>query len=215
MLEIIKPGNSKLGCGIGKVALPAIETCPGRGACAKVCYAAKIMKMRPTVRDYYERCQELLESDIDSYFSIADANIKASGFNIVRFHESGDFYSKEQIQGWIQLVRKHPNVRFFGYTRSWNQPDLLPLLEEFRSEMNVILFASVEDGESPPTWRTARIAAKAFTMHRDGTRTIHEPAGQDATYCLEQLNIKKTCAECQFCINPETNKTKHVVFQKH
>lgn len=215
--EVLKPGNSKLGATIGKVALPAVVTCPGRGACESFCYAKKLMKLRPNVNDYYYRCMDLLENDIDSYFKNIQQSIDENMYSVVRIHESGDFYTVEQIRGWIALVQNNPTVSFFGYTRSWTT-SLKPVLEELRNEPNVQLFASVEKEEvlrSPDGWRWAWVGSGMLTNHRDGTNTINVPAARGATLCLEQTGAAKSCASCGFCFTAPKNNTVNVMFNKH
>ena len=34
----------------------------------------------------------------------------------VRVHDSGDYYSKQYLQKWIEIAIHNPNVRFYSYT---------------------------------------------------------------------------------------------------
>lgn len=202
---IVRAGNTKLGATVGKVALPAVQTCPGRGGCEKVCYAVRLMAMYPSYNVMVQTHLQILENDTDAYFAQVRDDIQVNGYPVVRIHESGDFFSVAQIQGWTETARKLAHVKFFAYTRSWNQANLLPALEALRALPNVQLFASVESGESAPTeWRTATIAGRHA-----------KSAAKGATLCLEAVGIKKSCADCRFCFDAPKNLTRNVEFPQH
>lgn len=202
---IVRPGNTKLGATVGKTALPAIQTCPGKGACEKVCYAVRLMAMYPSYDRMVQTHLQILENDTDGYFAQVRDDIQTNGYPVVRIHESGDFFSVAQIAGWTATAAKMPRVKFFAYTRSWNQANLLPSLNALRALPNVQLFASVEANESALTeWRTATIAARHA-----------KTAAKGATLCLEAVGIKKSCADCRFCFDAPKNKTVNVEFPQH
>ena len=77
----------------------------------------------------------------------------------MRIHVSGDFYSEEYIQNWIDIVNGCPSVQFYAYTRSWNTP-MLGKLEELRALPNIQLLASVDQTMPMPPigWRVAYMA---------------------------------------------------------
>ncbi len=203
--SIVRQGNSKLGKSIGKVALAAVDTCPGRGSCEKVCYAARLMRIYPSYNDMVVRQTKLLRENPEAYFGQIRADLKSNGYRTVRIHESGDFESIQQIAGWMEIVADFPNVQFFGYTRSWVVPSLIGHLNLLRDFPNVQIFASVETGESSPPmdWRTARIISK------------QESAPSGSIKCPEQTGKRASCADCGFCISANNSKTQNVLFVKH
>lgn len=202
---IVRNGNTKLGKGIGKVALPAVQTCPGRGGCEKVCYAVRLMRIYPSYDQMVQTHLQILENDCDGYFAQVAYDIGINGFGTVRIHESGDFFSVAQIEGWAATAKAFPKTAFFAYTRSWNQADLVGALEALRALPNVQLFASIESGESAPIgWRTATIANRHA-----------KSAAKGATLCLEAVGIKQSCADCRFCIDAPKNNTRNVEFPQH
>ena len=82
----ISKGNSKLG-EIKSVSLPSGLTCIKCG-CNKKCYAKKIERLRPSVRNSYIRNLAILEEDPQTYWREVEAAIMTSRF--FRFHVSGD-----------------------------------------------------------------------------------------------------------------------------
>ena len=83
----VSPGNDKMGR-IPSVSLPAIVTCRNGCPCADKCYAHKLERLRPTVRNAYKSNLELLNSDPDTYWREVEAAIMTTRF--FRFHVSGD-----------------------------------------------------------------------------------------------------------------------------
>ena len=105
-------GNSKLGKRVytfSRVAGRDGGTCPGStDACEDVCYAKRMAAPG---------------SPLAALFDINTAKPDLSGLpadaKIVRIHVSGDFDTPAYVQQWIELAQERPEVKFFGYTRSW------------------------------------------------------------------------------------------------
>lgn len=38
---------------------------------------------------------------------------------VVRLHVLGDFYSKGYVRFWLRMLKRHPEVKIFGYTHRW------------------------------------------------------------------------------------------------
>jgi hypothetical protein len=88
----ISNGNRKMGQ-IPSVSLPPIVTCKNCATCAKKCYAAKLARIYPTVRDSYNRNLEILNEDRDAWLAInapdgRDENgTKVESFNQMTYDE--------------------------------------------------------------------------------------------------------------------------------
>lgn len=105
-------GNRKLGASIysySKLPGRVGGSCPGSTAeCELICYAKRVVANRP-VWDLWttntERGDEVPPLPPDA--------------RVVRFHVSGDFDTVAYVWSWYRLALAHPDVRMFGYTRSW------------------------------------------------------------------------------------------------
>lgn len=133
---------------------------------------------------------------------------------IVRIHVSGDFTTIEYIQEWIRLAESRPQVRFFGYTRSWRVPGLMAALERFRALPNVQLFASMDKSIKalpPEGWRRAWIEndERLQQVRDDYWRALD---GAPAYVCPEEQGRRANCQECGYCI---TGKKNDVIFLLH
>lgn len=97
----------------------ACNTCPGACACKGVCYAKQGRYLMPNVRD--ARVRNLTESLGDSFVLDATADLgyyKRRGYNVVRLHDSGDFYSQEYLDKWAAIAQNHPDLIFYAYTKN-------------------------------------------------------------------------------------------------
>ena len=74
----ISKGNSKLGA-IPSVSLPSIKTCRNC-ACQEKCYAQKLERLRPAVRNAYQHNLEVWLKDPETYWREVEASIMMSRF---------------------------------------------------------------------------------------------------------------------------------------
>lgn len=113
----ISKGNSKMGA-IPSVSLPPVKTCAAGVPCASKCYAAKMCKLRPSVRDAYERnLQELLENP-ESYW--AQVRGAAAGSRFFRFHVSGDILDVMYLYDMALTARMLPHTTFLAFTKRYD-----------------------------------------------------------------------------------------------
>lgn len=95
------------------------NTCPGASACKGVCYAKQGRFLMPNVRD--ARRRNLDESQKDSFTLDATADLgyyKRRGYNVIRLHDSGDFYSQEYLDKWATIAQNHSDLIFYAYTKN-------------------------------------------------------------------------------------------------
>jgi hypothetical protein len=58
------------------------------------------------------------------------SRVKLGQKNVVRIHDSGDFYSKEYLLKWIEIAKRNKGALFYAYTKS------LPFFEGVRLPPN-------------------------------------------------------------------------------
>jgi hypothetical protein len=96
-------------------------TCPGAKSCIVGCYAKNGRYAMPNVKLAQEK--RLALSLTDSFVETIDAELKARKVNKLRVHDSGDFYSLEYLNKWIEIARLNPKTLFYAYTK------MIPLLK--------------------------------------------------------------------------------------
>lgn len=155
MKTLLSFGNAKLlKDNIATFGLPAGECCPFAGECRKWCYASKgryKFKVVAAKRQYNLACsmeEPFVEAMCD----------EIQGFHVeyVRIHDSGDFYSKEYLNKWIEIAKASPKVLFYTYTKSF------PLFEGVELPSNFIVIGS-EGGlyPVPSKYPVAKVFDKA------------------------------------------------------
>lgn len=123
------------------------NVCPNAGACAKVCYARNGTYLFPKVRAKHLGNLALVKDDpawVDKICEeLAHKRFKPSGYprrvpglpllpdhlsewvrwwllwggQAVRIHDSGDFFSRDYLDGWAEVARRNPDVLFYFYTK--------------------------------------------------------------------------------------------------
>lgn len=195
-------GNTKLGMdGVYTYSrLPGRigGTCPGASPeCQDICYAMRVVNTPPVWEVWRRNSEAVRLPGIEDPLP-PDAKI-------VRIHVSGDFDTTYYIDQWYWLVRAHPDVRFFSYTRSWRIPELLARLERLRALPNMQLFASIDKSieELPPQgWRRAWLEDDPRAQYPGG-EGFHDTTsidGEPGYVCPEETGRKASCQDCNYCI---------------
>ncbi len=122
-------GNTKLAKNIKTFNLPAGGSCPNMKECYKDCYAKKAEKMRPVVRISRERNFRLAKENTQLLKKRILQHLEKG--DVVRIHESGDFFSQEYLDMWYEIAKERPDVMFYTYSKTehlwdWSKIKRLP-----------------------------------------------------------------------------------------
>ncbi len=97
-------------------AASGFVTCPYAGTCASGCYAQQGAYVWGNVKPAFERRLDLTKSP--AFVTIIDAEIKRRKIARVRIHDSGDFYSPQYLEKWLEIIRRNPLTSFYAYSKS-------------------------------------------------------------------------------------------------
>ena len=89
-------------------------TCPMADKCVKFCYAQKGMYKFSS--KWSEIKFELTKQN--NFIDLMDKEIKSKKAEFVRVHDSGDYYSTDYLNKWLQIAKDNPEVKFYSYTNS-------------------------------------------------------------------------------------------------
>jgi hypothetical protein len=109
-----------------------VNTCPGAGSCKVDCFAMKGGKVQfqgPWQSD--GRILTYLLNDPNGFFNQLSAEITKESVagkkgdkkfpngwqTTVRWHDAGDFFSPEYLDMALKMAAKHPDVKFYAYTK--------------------------------------------------------------------------------------------------
>jgi hypothetical protein len=177
-------------CRVGaKLASVAGSTCEG-------CYALKANYSYPSVQKAHENRVASLSS-----VSWADAmifQIKRSGTEYFRWHDSGDLQSLQHLFDIVRIAEALPSVKFWIPTREKaivNQ--YLRTAGDFPENLVVRVSAAMIDGDAPTGY--------------DCTSTVHQNEAPIGVECKAYKN-KNKCGTCRKCWD---RSIKNVSYRKH
>ncbi len=113
--KIFTKGNGKLPF-YSFSSLPGV-TCPGAGDCLKFCYSFKSWRYPAA---FFRQIQNtiLLMSDTGRKYLREEFN-KLKPDHDFRLYVDGDFDSLETMRFWFDLLKSRPDIRSYGYSKSW------------------------------------------------------------------------------------------------
>lgn len=109
----ISKGNGKMG-NISSVSLPSRITCRACN-CTIKCYAAKLERLRPTVRNAYANNLQILSEQPDQYWREVEAAVMTSRF--FRFHVSGDIVNAEYFERMVEIADRNQHCQILCFTK--------------------------------------------------------------------------------------------------
>lgn len=165
----ISEGNRKMGA-IPSFSLPSGVTC-SREACATCyrdgCYGRAMERRLPSIRNAYAENYDLLRSDMSGckeylnwYFDSPNAP------RMFRIHVVGDFFSREYLQMWIDVIRDHPQTLFMAFTKQFEVVQGHVISGAIPE--NFALIASAWPGANLPDWVVEHMP---IAYMQDGTET--------------------------------------------
>lgn len=200
----LEKGNSKTG-NSGKIFdrifvwnLPPVITCPGMSDwCEYNCYNADDRYEKFPIDKWGENLwwvlndKKTLEERI--FFQLEEHKTKRIA---VRIHSSGDFFSKEYIAFWRDIIRQNPDVYFWAYTRSWAVKELVDDIRELDKLYNIKLILSWDETMPQPLDGFAK--SIVYNTNDEINVALNR---KDGIVCPEQYDLVPSCADCGICIN--------------
>jgi len=104
---------------IANKSLDGSTTCPFAKGCLGSdykCYAQKGAYAWGNVKQAYDNRYQLTKQD--NFISLMNEAIQKKKVDVLRLHDSGDFYSIKYLKKWIQIANDNKNIVFYAYTKS-------------------------------------------------------------------------------------------------
>lgn len=150
--------------------LPAAETCPGAGACKGICFALQGTYRFKSVKAV--RASNWQASMGDTFvLDMVTAIRRRRSRNVVRVHDSGDFYSQGYLDSWFEIARQCSDKRFYAYTKSLHlnftgKPDNFMIIQSIGGKYDKLV-----DLTKPHARIFATEAARVAAGYVDGNAT--------------------------------------------
>lgn len=195
----ISHGNSKMG-NIASVSLPSITTCRECG-CWHKCYAGKLERLRPSVRNAYRNNLEIYGNHPDVYWREVEAAIMTSRF--FRFHVGGDIPDFGYLVKMLEVAERNPHCEILCFTKKYELVNtLLEDIKRLPDNLHIV-FSGWVDLEMVNPFSLP----EAHVRYRDGTTTASDKAVECGGNCTE---CARTDGGCWSLKNGE-----QVVFNEH
>lgn len=174
----ISNGNAKMGA-IPSVSLPAGVTCRSDCECSKKCYAKRLERMRPSVRQAYKHNYDLLNSDPNTYWREVEASIMMSRF--FRFHVSGDIPDATYFEHMVDIARTNTHCEILCFTKKYDIVNShINIVGKLPNNLHII-FSGWHDIEMVNPYNLP----EAHVRYRDGSTTAREDAKLCGGNCTE------------------------------
>lgn len=195
----ISNGNIKMGA-IPSVSLPSIITCR-QCDCQKKCYAAKIERLRPSVRKAYGKNLFILKDDPDAYWREVEAAIMMSRF--FRFHVSGDIPDMSYLVRMVGVASRQPHCQILCFTKKFE------LVNEFLDSGAVLPenLHVIFSGWKGLDMVNPHKLPEAHVKYKDGTTTARPDAIPCSGNCADCARTDGGCWTLQ--------RGQQVVFNEH
>lgn len=195
----ISKGNSKLGA-IPSVSLPSIKTCR-QCACREKCYAQKLERLRPAVRNAYQHNLEVLLKEPETYWREVEASVMMSRF--FRFHVSGDIPTAEYLANMVAVAGRNSHCEILCFTKRYEMVnEFIEKNGELPSNLHMIFSGWIGLNMVNPF-----SLPEAHVRYRDGSTTASDDAVECGGNCTECALTEGGCWNLQ--------KGQQVVFNEH
>jgi hypothetical protein len=102
--------------------LPAGDTCPGAGSCKENCYATQGRYVMDNVAAPRAMnlviVLKLLRRGPVNLATMLKKDLDLVTQDVVRIHDSGDFFNQDYLDAWILAISWTPEKKFYCYTKS-------------------------------------------------------------------------------------------------
>lgn len=173
-------GNKKLDKSIGILNMPPIKSCPNCSECATSCYAVPSYRQYPAVRVSQDLNFWLAKNMPTLFWERIMKDItnllKTGKLSAVRYHSSGDIFSKEYGLLLNSIAENFPELPFYCYTKSENAPEY--------SKYNVINSFIDEKLNFGTIWHCADLVTNHGAFLCPATVKEGIMCGRDCNYCV-------------------------------
>ena len=189
-------------------------SCPAAtSVCSKICYAGKLEKIYKGVREnLLHNWNYLKDADLDRMIDLLDESITAferecekwEAKKDFRIHWDGDFFNGTYTAAWAEIIKRHPGVQFWVYTRVEAAAYQLKDLE------NLTLYFSSDTENFEAAARVSAAGVKLAGLHETfgQVKELLLTIGQRAAVCPEQrgqIKLEGACTSCRICIKGNAN----------
>lgn len=198
-----------------------ITTCPGAGECQLFCYARKGgYIMFPASSMSAAQALNFLVNDPKGYSDMVNREIRAikvktdkAGIQlVVRWHDAGDFFSKEYLDLAFDVARSNPDVQFYAYTKmgdvaTANTPNNFIINFSSGSKRREEKKIEIHRAKTQQEVKAGVTVPKDMffdLIAREGNKLIKDAKGRTQFKSPEALEMFKDRLAAAYKVNPDT-----------
>jgi len=198
-----------------------ITTCPGAGECQLFCYARKGgYVMFPASSMSAAQALNFLVNDPKGYSDMVNREIsvikkKADKHGIklvVRWHDAGDFFSKEYLDLAFDVARSNPDVQFYAYTKMGDvatadtPPNFIINFSSGAKSREVKKVEFHRDATKQSVKQGVTVPKDMFydLIAREGNKLIKDEKGRTQFKDPQSLEVFKDRLAKAYKVNPDT-----------
>lgn len=187
----VRKGKLFRGYWIYTLSLEERATCPRSCEHWQTCYGNNMPWAKRVSHEQSDILMAAIERDIVRLLAV-----KGRAGILIRLHALGDFFSRDYVWFWRDILWKYPNVAIFGYTAHDRHSDIGFAVNVVKGLFEHRFAIRWSNNAAEDEW---------------STRTVVEAFASDAIQCPEQIGASDGCGKCGLCWN--TNK--NVAFINH
>lgn len=189
-------------------------SCPGATSiCERICYAGKLEKLYPGVRENLTHNWDLLKNaDHDTMENllmemIEEFKVECDKWNApksFRIHWDGDFFNSEYAFAWKHVILNNPDVKFWVYTRVESAAYMLKGMEN----LSLYFSGDSENFEAAARLKEHGILIASLDETFDRARGALKLIGEKSAICPEQrkqIPLNGACIACGICVEGKVN----------
>ena len=167
--------------------------------CSQYCYCEKSKFYKNNMSSRFNVLLSYLK-DSNKFFTRINTQIIHDDVDLIRIHTEGDFFNREYVIQWFDVMNKNPEVKFYSYTKQFELFEGLELPQNFTLQLSFDVNATYEIPANLLCLPNVNIYLTYDNMENvDKFVSSHK---------LENMDKKDCLGKCKKCRNCYTNSNK-------
>ncbi len=164
--------------------------------CSQYCYCEKSKFYKNNMSSRFNVLLSYLK-DSDKFFTRINTQIIHDDIDLIRIHTEGDFFNREYVLSWFDVMNKNPEVKFYAYTKQFELFEGLELPKNFTLQLSFDSQATYEIPANLLSKPNVNIYLTYDTLENADLFIYNNK--------LEYMGIKECLGKCKKCRNCYTN----------
>ena len=164
--------------------------------CSQYCYCEKLKFYKNHMSSRFNILLSYLKES-NKFFIRVNTQIIRDNIDLVRLHTEGDFFSREYVLQWFEVMKNNPSVKFYSYTKQFEYFEGLELPQNFTLQLSFDVNAEYEIPQHLLSQSNVNIYLTYDNLENVGKFVD--------SHKLENMPKKDCLGKCKKCRNCYTN----------